>query len=648
MHRLSLPLFAVLSATLLMGSQRTSDAVIVRGDCFGSIDEGVGAAASQGLGFGYSGRGSAGGASRPARSNSKNAPTAVAESAPPPAPMPAPSPMAFESADADVASATRAPLPEPEGWAMEDAPIPTPFPPATRRGLDWGGSTFLSNDDSMSLASAQRVLYALQNHRMPALDQIRPHELLNYFSFYTSEPRPGQLFDIAATGQRNGDQLTVALAVQGATPKADPLDLTLLVDRSGSMDQDGRMDYTQRGLKRMAEQLSSGDRVDIVLFDSTVCTPLENFVVGRDDPRLLTQTIERIAPRGATDLNLGLKEAYGVARRKAHTQGRNRRVMLLTDAQLNTGMVNPHTVTEIGKSLDDEGIRLTGIGVGHDFRDDVLDMLTEKGKGAYVYLGSEAVVDRVFGIGFPSLVQTIAHNVQFELKLPPSLALERFYGEEASTNAADIQPIHYYAGTSQIFLQDLAIHPDGLRTSDTLQMVVRYDDPQTGKREERTFQTSVGTLLGASPHNVDKAQALMAFTDVLQVRAMGGDACGAPAMAYATEANALTQDAEIAFVNGLFDTVCPGFEMARSVASVPYKVRVDSDVPLTHVRLACGSSATTESLSASDTVARFDATPGACTLFLGGVVDMPVAVDVPATGGQASCVVRAGLVRCGT
>ena len=26
-------------------------------------------------------------------------------------------------------------------------------------------------------------------------------------------------------------------------------------------------------------------------------------------------------------------------------------------------------------------------------------MLTEKGKGAYVYLGSEAVVDRVFGVG---------------------------------------------------------------------------------------------------------------------------------------------------------------------------------------------------------------------------------------------------------
>ena len=47
-------------------------------------------------------------------------------------------------------------------------------------------------------------------------------------------------------------------------------------------------------------------------------------------------------------------------------------------------------------AFEDEGIRLTGIGVGREFNDDVLDKLTEKGKGAYVYMGSEAVVDLRF------------------------------------------------------------------------------------------------------------------------------------------------------------------------------------------------------------------------------------------------------------
>ena len=59
-----------------------------------------------------------------------------------------------------------------------------------------------------------------------------------------------------------------------------PLNLGLVIDRSGSMSSEGRMSYLQRGLRKMSEQLQDGDRVDIVLFDSSVCSPLENFVVG--------------------------------------------------------------------------------------------------------------------------------------------------------------------------------------------------------------------------------------------------------------------------------------------------------------------------------------------------------------------------------
>jgi hypothetical protein len=49
----------------------------------------------------------------------------------------------------------------------------------------WGATVFLSNDDSMSLASAQRVLFALSRGLPLDPAQVRPHELLNYFSFDT-------------------------------------------------------------------------------------------------------------------------------------------------------------------------------------------------------------------------------------------------------------------------------------------------------------------------------------------------------------------------------------------------------------------------------------------------------------------------------
>jgi Ca-activated chloride channel family protein len=529
----------------------------------------------------------------------------------------------------------------------DDARRPTPDADA----LDWGATVYLSNDDSMSLASAQRVLWAVMNDAALSVREIRPHELLNYFSFDTVAPDADQTFDVLASAEQDGDRLSVAISVKGATPTPRPLDLTLVVDRSGSMSSEGRMEYVQRALTLATDQLHAGDRVDLVLFDHTVCTPIQNFVVGRDDARVLRDVIGQIQPVGSTDVDLGLRTAYQVAKSHADVQGRNRRMMVLTDAQMNTGDVDPNTVSEIGKAFEADGIRLTGVGVGTDFNDKVLDLLTEKGKGAYVYLGSEAVVDRLFGpTGFDSLVHTIAHDVSVSLNLPSSLAMERFYGEEASTVREEVQPINYYAGTSQVFLQDLVLRSGHATTTDPVELTIEYRDAVTGAPETRTFRTTVGDMLRADPHNVRKGLALMAWTDLLTERAMGGDACGAPLKTYASRAAKLSDDAEIAFVNGLVRRQCGAFDLPSVVTNrgVPFKVKVDSDVQLASAALECDGARQSDGLSASDQIATFQAPAGAvCQLVLAGPVDLRAEVEVPTTGGDLRCVVRGGRISCG-
>ncbi len=592
----------------------------------------------------------------------------VGSAAPPPPPAaarPAPSPaMAPMEESAAMDDGFAAPMPArpkkapkmkekaeaPEADAEPMGPVDRDHVVQAGPTLDYGGETWLSNDDSMSLASAQRLLWAVDNNRHWTPSQIRPHELLNYFSFDTDTPASGETFEVTAAAEQDGDQLSVALAVQGANPPRQPLDLTMVIDRSCSMQDEGRMDYTKRGLTKMAEQLNRGDRVDVVLFDDQVCTPLENYVVGRDDPALLQKVIDRMQPRGGTDMDLGLKEGYRVAKRKGSSIDRNRRVMAMTDAFLNTGDVNHDTVSEIGKVADAEGIRLTGIGVGRDFNDDVLNKLTEKGKGAYVYLGSEAVVDRVFGSGFDGLVQTVAHDVRFKLDLPKSLALERFYGEEASTVKEDIQPIHYYAGTSQVFLQDLKIHPNGVNRSEKVKLEVEWRDT-TGEPQHRVFHTTVGAMLDADPHNVRKAKTLMAFSDVLTARAMGADPCDAPLATYTQRAEGVSGDAEISYVDGLVEKVCPSWDgrvVAHQQTSEPVmlKVKVDSDIPIAEVAATCDATTARESLSASDTVARLNVAPGSCRLTLQGAVPMTTTIEVAQTGSDVRCLVRGGRMQC--
>ena len=581
-------------------------------------------------------------------------PTSGSAPAEPPPPPPPPPPAASAPVDADKGAEVVRPVVSQDSIANEiedvddeQARKPVAAPDDSR--WDWGGTVYLSNDDSMSLASAQRVLFATANGRRLRASEIRPHELLNYFSFDTADVRDGQLFSVQGVAEQEGDTLSVAMAVKGANPPRQALDLTLVVDRSCSMQAEGRMAYTKKGMTIMSDSLQEGDRVDLVLFDSGVCTPLENFVVGRDDPQLLTDAIAAMQPTSATDLDAGLREAYRIqtGRDAAETHDRNRRVLLITDANLNAGNVNEALVSEVGRQFEDNDIRLTGVGVGREFNDTMLDKLTEKGKGAYVYLGSEAVVERVFGPGFDSLTRTIAHDVKFSIELPRSLAMEKFYGEESSTNPDDVQPINYFANTSQVFLQDLRVRDGRAVRADPVVMKIRYRDALTGEPGVQEYRTTVGALLDGDTHNLYKAQALIKWSDVLLAKAMGGDACGAALSAYTDRASRLSDDAEIAYVNGLVGKTCRVDLSTVASPGVAYRVRVDSDIPIAEVGLECQGRTRTSRLSPADTVARFDdAQPGTCVVTLSGQVAMRAQVDVPEVGGDARCIVRGGRMNC--
>jgi Ca-activated chloride channel family protein len=376
------------------------------------------------------------------------------------------------------------------------------------------------------------VLWSLERHAPVPLDQLRPHEFLNWFAFRHEAPAPDAPFAIHGEARElEGSTLSLALAVTATEGRRRPLDLTLILDRSGSMQESGRLDYLKRGLLLAADRLQPGDRVDMVVFDGSVCTPVEGWVVGRDDPTLLRRAIEAISPTGSTNLAAGLREGYRVAR--AHLAAdppgvpRNRRAMLVTDALLNTGDVDEALVSDIGAAFEEGGIRLTGVGVGREFNDSMLDRLTEKGHGVYVFMGSVPSVDRIFGEGFDRLTRTVAEDVRIALSLPRSLGMQRFYGEEMSVDPADVQPVNVQAGATQLFLEDLRFRGGAPDPAAPLQVDIAWTDPDTGERSAWRWASTVGEVLANGSANVDKGRALMAFTDMIVEDGVSGGYCKA-------------------------------------------------------------------------------------------------------------------------
>ncbi|MEZ4380985.1 MAG: VWA domain-containing protein [Nannocystaceae bacterium] len=580
-----------------------------------SSSNGVLGGVAKGSGSGY-GRGSGAGMGGAALDGT----TASAPSMPPPASAPAPEPemsrgdapsKAKEKRDKrrsrkDRAAAKQEAAPvqmaeAEEAMAYDDADVAggdvaTATPGAAQIARedaydqynDWGQAIYLSNDDTMSLSSAQRILYAIDRYLPLPPEHIRPHELLNYFSFHTVKVAETDDFSVLANIAPNPDKdgiYDLALAVKGRPMDRDSRRngaVTLVIDRSGSMSDEGRMNYLKQGLKRMVSELKPGDLVNMVIFDHNVCTPLENFVVGRDRPQVLERAIDGLLPRGSTDLYSGLSTGYQLADRSYQPTYSNR-VMLITDALTNTGVTDSQAIAMVGKYYDDRRIRLSGIGVGSSFNDELLDSLTERGKGAYVFLGSEAEVDAVFGGRFISLLETTALDVHFQLHLPPSLRMNVFYGEEASAVKEEVQAIHYFANTSQLFFSELMARGGKMRPEDWIMLTVEYEDPETGAETMEEVAWNLGDIAGEAP-NVDKARMLMTF-----VQRLGELAYRPPPSGYATRVGGwydqgawqicedgrmtlermegkLGGDPEATRVRGLWSKMCSRYQAPQPVA----------------------------------------------------------------------------------
>lgn len=450
---------------------------------------------------------------------------------------------------------------------------------------DWGAAIYLSNDDTMSLSSAQRVLYAIDNFQPLPAEHIRPHELLNYFSFKTAPQSPDNDFAVNAQIQQKPGEpgiYTLGLSVAGrqlSTSTRRNAALTMVVDRSGSMVDEGRMDYLKHGLTRMTDELKTGDLVNFVLFDHEVCVPFENFVVGRDSMDLFRDTLAQLSPRGSTDLHIGLKRGYELADGDYQARYTNR-VVLITDALANTGVTDEDMIAMIGKHYDQRRIRLSGVGVGREFNDSLLDRLTEQGRGAYVFLGSSAEVDAVFGDRFVSLIETTANDVHFRMHLPPSLRMNVFYGEESSTVKEDVQAIHYSAGTSQLFLSDLMARGGQLNPEDSVMFTIEYEHPETGQGMVEEVAYNLGDI-SRRTDNVQKGRLVMSFIDGIADLArrvperhgysMGSwvdpgayEQCELGRKSLAQQGRGLEGDPEVRRIQSLWDRFCSRYEEARN------------------------------------------------------------------------------------
>jgi len=292
-------------------------------------------------------------------------------------------------------------------------------------------STFSIDADGASYSLFRQFINKNQN---PVKEAIRSEEFMNYFTY--DYPDPIDNSAIAVNGEvsdcpwKVGNKL-IRIGIKGRSAplsKYPSANFVLLIDVSGSMQTDNKLELLKNGFIEFVNQMKVQDRIAIVTYAGNAGLVLGSTTGLQKD--LIKSKISELKPGGSTNGAAGINLAYEIAQQNFITNGNNR-VILGTDGDFNVGVTSQQDLENLIISKRDNGIFLTLLGVGTDnLNEAMMEQVANKGNGNYEYLDNIEEIKKIF-INEYSKFLTVAKDVKIQVAFNPSLVEEyRLIGYE--------------------------------------------------------------------------------------------------------------------------------------------------------------------------------------------------------------------------
>jgi Mg-chelatase subunit ChlD/anti-sigma factor RsiW len=342
-----------------------------------------------------------------------------------PASPPAEAPKSFKADMARIEAARESLQPIPSAGKQldqSDAALPhparpAPVPQAEVQTRDDAFTTFSLNvsDVAFKLAAA-----SLQNGAMPEAASMRSEEFINAFDYRDPEPAPGAPIGFAweragypFAHNRDLLRFSIKTAAQGRQA-GRPLNLVLLLDKSGSMERADRVEIIAQALGVLASQLQPQDTISVVVFARTARLWVDG--VPGSQAGAVARDLRGLTPEGGTNLEEAMKLAYATALRHYLANGENR-VVLLTDGAANLGNVEPDALKQRVETNHKQGIAFDCFGVGWDgYNDTLLETLSRAGNGRYGFINTPEEAATEFAGNLAGALRVAAADVKVQVE----------------------------------------------------------------------------------------------------------------------------------------------------------------------------------------------------------------------------------------
>jgi len=174
-------------------------------------------------------------------------------------------------------------------------------------------------------------------------------------------------------------------------------DVALVLDTSGSMNEEGKIENAREGAKQLVDLLSPGDNLSLVPFNSGIQWAATDVSVKTGKDQLL-RTVDSLFAQGGTQLYDAIDSGYQhlMAKRQGGRENQILSVVVLTDGEdTESKMTLEDLMQRIRFDGETHNIHVFTIAYGKDARKDVLQQIAE-GTQAKAYVGTPQNIVEVF------------------------------------------------------------------------------------------------------------------------------------------------------------------------------------------------------------------------------------------------------------
>ncbi|MEZ4380489.1 MAG: VWA domain-containing protein [Nannocystaceae bacterium] len=249
-------------------------------------------------------------------------------------------------------------------------------------------------------------------------------EVIPNFSLVDSRALPGTL-DLLV--RLRGDE-------RGQAPRP-PLDVAVILDRSGSMSGDKILAVKQAALD-LLKQLEPGDRVSLLSYSDDVTTHSARVLADAAGITAVRQALLPIEATGGTALGPAMIQGLTLLEEAKRPEEALAHVLLLSDGQANVGESRPETLGLRAAEGFAKGVSVSTLGVGLDYNEDLMTKLADQGGGRYHFIQDSQAIPRVLADEMAGLVATVAAGMNLELRPADGVTIDSVFGYPTTDEGA--------------------------------------------------------------------------------------------------------------------------------------------------------------------------------------------------------------------